>query len=175
MGSSTLESLLLRSSLLCGQSPGGTPAYRLQLFLVANKHLGSKNHQNDFQRAIETGVKRGLWENHASRGSGDYLLTLDGHHLARKRHPDAPALYSPCPGKSFRARISGHVGETHIELRTLGRTTTVAVNGSLVKSAREACRILASREGVRLKTMDESAVRVLTDYGIDSAFVIDFT
>jgi hypothetical protein len=56
--------------------PNGYPAYRLQLFFIANKELGSKSHQSDFQRALETGVDtKGFWGNFDHKGSGEYLIT----------------------------------------------------------------------------------------------------
>lgn len=73
---SSIEQYLLHAALLCGMNPiERTVVYRQQLFFVANRDLGSRNHDSDFQRALETAVdKKALFLN-AEKGRGEYMLT----------------------------------------------------------------------------------------------------
>ena len=79
----SLDQYLLHAALLCGMRPSdSTVIYRQQLFFVANRDLGSRNHDSDFQRALETAVdNKGLFEN-VEKGRGEYALTEAGYAAA---------------------------------------------------------------------------------------------
>ncbi len=172
----SLEQQLLHAALLCGLAPGGVAAHRLQLFLVANRDLGSRSHQNDFQRALETAVDRkDFFSNAGKRGSGEYLITEAGHREATRVCGPVSAVYLPKRGSDFRSTISGTVGRIDIEIRTRGTKSTVYFNGKLVRTAIEACSKLEALPGVRLPTEGDSAVRVLQDFALDRGFQIEFT
>jgi hypothetical protein len=172
----SLEQQLLHAALLCGLVPEGMAAYRLQLFLVANRDLGSRSHQNDLQRALETAVDRkGFFANAGKRGSGEYLIAEAGHREATRVCGPVSALFVPKRGSDFRSTIIGKVGRVDIEIRTRGTKSTVYFNGKLVQTATEACRKLETLAGVRLPTDGDSAVRVLQDFALDNGFKIEFT
>src|SRR5712691_662843 len=172
----SLEQQLLHVALLCGLAPGGTAAYRLQLFLVANRDLGSHSHQNDFQRALETAVDRkGFFANAGERSSGEYLITEAGLQEAMQIIGPVQAVYLPTTGSDFRCIMSGAVSGASIKIRTLGTKSTVYFNGKLVRTATEACRRLETLAKVHLPTDGDSAVRVLEDFALDHEFQIEFT
>jgi hypothetical protein len=172
----SLDDQLLRSAKLCGMKPDERPIYRLQLFLVANRELSSKNHQNDFQRAIETAVdNRGFFSNYEGRGTGEYLLTHRGYTEASARFGEVSPLYTPKRKNDFICTLRGHVAGTKIEIRTVTGRSSVFFNGERVRSAREACSRLESMTHVRLPTGGESAVRVIQDFAIDHGFEIVFS
>ena len=100
--------------------------YRLQLFLVANRDLGSKHHQNDFQRALGTAVDaKGLFSNHEGRGSGEYALTRAGFQAATNYLGTVPAVYAPTLKDSFKATMRSTVGKTEVRIVTRGTKSTV--------------------------------------------------
>src|SRR5712691_6599898 len=172
----SLEQQLLHVALLCGLTPGGAAAHRLQLFLVANRDLGSGSHQNDFQRALETAVDRkGFFANAGRRGSGEYLITEAAYREATQVYGPVSAVYAPMTGSDFRSTMSGTVGLLRIEIRTRGTRSTVYFNGKLIRTATEACRRLETLAKVHLPTDGDSAVRVLEDFALDHEFQIEFT
>ena len=171
----SLEVQLLQASLLCGMQPSGSPAYRLQLFLVANAILGSKNHQSDFQRALETAVdKKGLFANFEDRGSGEYVLTEFGHTFATIQCGKVVAQYMPVRRTEFRANMRGNVKGVRLEISTKGDKSYITLNGELIRYATEACRRIESLTCFSLPTQGTSAVRVLQDFAIDHGFEITF-
>lgn len=171
----SIEQYLLHAALRCGLRPTESAAYRLQLFLVANRDLGSRHHQNDFQRALETAVDRkGLFANHEQRGSGEYKLTEVGFRTAMEQLGFIEQAYEPTLKNNFRASMTGKVGATSVEILTRGTKSTVFFGGERISSAKEACRRLEASAGVRLPTQDDSAVRVLQDFAIDRRFDIEF-
>jgi hypothetical protein len=173
--SASLEHQLLRAALLCGLKPGEPSIYRLQLFFVANRDLGSKSHQCDFQRALETAVdKKGLFDNHEFRGSGEYTITTRGFEQARSQIGSIQPKYKPVPKAEFQATMRGIVGRTLVEVLTRGKKSVVYLDGERVHSAREACRRLEESAGVSLPTQGDSAVRVLQDLAVDRSFEIEF-
>ena len=173
--SASIEQYLLHAALLCGLTPEGSAAYRLQLFLVANRDLRSPNHQNDFQRALETAVdKKGFFENHEYRGSGEYRITAKGYQAARLQIGSVEPKYEPTQKQEFRATMRGLVGAIHVEVLTRGTKSTVHFSGEEMRSAKEACRRLEVSAGVHLPTQGDSAVRVLQDLAIDHRFEIEF-
>jgi hypothetical protein len=172
----SIEDQLLHSSLLCGLSSSNAFAYRLQIFFVANRDLGSRSHQSDFQRALETGVDaKGLWANHGARGSGEYSLTPAGLSIASERFSNAQPKYPPFSKPQFRATLQGSVGDTRVRIVTIGEKANVSVDGLPTKSAVEACKRISARTGLSLDPTGTSAVRVLYDLGIDNEFQIEFT
>lgn len=173
--SASIEQLLLHASLLCGLKPGGVAAYRLQLFLVANRDLGSSNHQSDFQRALETAVdNKRLFENHKYRGSGEYIITALGFDEARRQIGNIQPKYEPVLKADFRATMRGLVGGTNVEVHTFGEKSIVYLDGEQMPSAKEACRHLEVSEHLLLPTQGDSAVRVLQNLAVDRSFEIEF-
>ena len=173
--SHSIEQYLLHAALRCGLMPEVNATYRLQLFLVANRDLGSKHHQNDFQRALETAVDaRGLFSNHEGRGSGEYALTRGGLQAATNYLGAVQAVYTPTLKESFKATMRGTVGKTEIRIATRGTKSTVFFGSERLRSAKEACQRLEVSAGVSLPTQGDSAVRVLQDMGIDRGFEIEF-
>ena len=172
---SSIEQQLLHAALLCGLKPQGGPAYRMQLFLVANRDLGSKSHQSDFQRAIETAVDiKGLFANYQNRGSGEYVITPLGFEVARSQLGSVEPKYEPVAKDEFRATMRGLIGSTLVEILTRGVNSTVRLAGEDVRSAKEACRCLEALAGLHLPTEGDSAVRVLQNMAVDRAFEIEF-
>jgi len=173
--SHSIEQYLLHSALRCGLVPDVNAAYRLQLFLVANRDLGSKHHQSDFQRALETAVDaKGFFSNHEGRGSGEYSLTRAGFQAATNHLGTVPAVYAPTLKESFKATMRGTIGRTEIRIITRGAKSTVFFGSEKVQSAKEACRRLEVSAGISLPTQGDSAVRVLQDMAIDHGFEIEF-
>lgn len=176
MMSHSIEQYLLHAALRCGLVPGVNAAYRLQLFLVANRDLGSKHHQNDFQRALETAVDaKGLFSNHEKRGSGEYAITRAGLQAATNHLGTVQAMYAPTLKESFKATMRGTVGKTEIRIVTRGTKSTVFLGSEQMRSAKEACRRLEISAGISLPTQGESAVRVLQDMAVDRGFEIEFS
>jgi hypothetical protein len=173
--SHSIEQYLLHAALRCGLVPGVDATYRLQLFLVANRDLGSKHHQNDFQRALETAVDaKGLFSNHEGKGSGEYALTTTGLQAALNHLGTVQAMYTPTPKESFKATMRGTVGKTAVKIVTRGTKSTVFLGNEQIRSAKEACRRLEVSAGISLPTQGDSAVRVLQDLAIDRGFEIEF-
>ncbi len=170
----SIEEQLLHSSLLCGLSQTGNPAYRLQLFFIANKDLSSKSHQADFQRAIETGVdEHKLWKNYGKRGSGEYLITELGYSRATKIFGNVKPIYPPISGKDYHILIRGKVKNLFVEIETIGnrkKSTKVFIDHQLINTAKEACKIIENKINLPLETKGESAVRVLYNFAIDRDF-----
>ncbi len=172
----SLEDQLLHSSLLCGLKATGSPAYRLQLFFVANKELKSKSHQSDFQRAIESGVdKSKYWINYDQRGTGEYLFTESGYTRAKKIFGEVSPLYHPVSGKDYHVYIKGMYGDLLIEIETHGnsrKSSIISINRKVIGSATEACKIIERSTNVYLPTNGESAVRVLYNFAVDNNFAL---
>lgn len=173
--SSSIEQYLLHSALRCGLGPDGPAAYRQQLFFVANRDLGSHHHQNDFQRALETAVdKRGLFENHGGKGSGEYRLTREGYEAATACVGAVEAKYAPTSRDRFRVTLTGAVVGASVRIETRAVKCTVFIGGAAIRSAKEACRRIEVLANVSLPTDGDSAVRVLQDFAIDRLFEIEF-
>lgn len=171
----SIEQHLLHAALLCDLRPGGAPAYRLQLFFIANRDLGSPSHQNDFQRALETAVDRkGFFANAEVRGSGEYVLTDTGFREAKALNGAIEARYCPTRKQNFRCTITGKIVGIHVDIRTRAGQSIVLFDGKRVPTAIEACRRLELRAGVHLPTAGDSAVRVLQDFALDRRFRIEF-
>jgi hypothetical protein len=169
----SLENQLLRSSMLCGMRPNGTPVYRLQLFFVANRDLESSSRLNDFQRALETGVdQKGFWSNYGEKGSGEYQITELGYERATAAFGVIEPNYQPVRKSKFRCVLTGSVGGVAVRISTVGDTAKVSLDGKPTKSAVEACKRLSARTGQSLSTEGTSAVRVLYDLAIEHRFVI---
>lgn len=172
---SSIEQYLLHAALLCGMNPiERTVVYRQQLFFVANRDLGSRNHDSDFQRALETAVdKKALFLN-AEKGRGEYILTPFGYSTATALAGSVQAVYAPARRDTFRLTVRGSVGKTRLEIRTRGIQSTVLFDGQALRTATEACRRLELIAGISLPTAGTSAVRVLHDLAIDRNFEIEF-
>lgn len=170
---SSLEEQLLHSSLLCGLKPAGNPAYRLQLFFIANKELGSKSHQSDFQKALQTGVVNNYWIKYGERGSGDYLFTESGYNLAKQIYGVIIPIYPPASGNQYHTLIKGEINNLLIEIETIGhgkKSTTVFINHEPIKSSKEACKIIEQNSHIILPTTGESSARVLYNLAIYNEF-----
>lgn len=175
MQTSSLEVQLLHASLLCGMQPSGSPIYRLQLFFVANAILGSKSHQSDFQRSLETAVdEKGLFANFENRGSGEYVLTELGYNIALAQCGNVVAQFKPFRLSEFRANMSGNINGIRLEIRTKADKSYITLNGEAMRYATETCRRIESFTGNKLPTQGTSAVRVLQDFAIDHKFEITF-
>lgn len=173
--SHSIEQYILHAALRCGLAPGLNAVYRLQLFLTANRDLGSRHHQNDFQRALETAVDdKGFFSNHEGRGSGEYAITRIGHQAAIDQFGSVQSAYMPTLKDTFKATLQGSIGKTDIRIVTRGTKSTVFLGAEQIRSAKEACRRLEISEGISLPTQNESAVRVLQDLAIDRGFEIEF-
>jgi hypothetical protein len=143
------------------------------LFLVANRELGSRSHQNDFQRALESAVDHsGLFANAGSRGSGEYHFTPHGRSVAERRHPSITPMFRPQPKRIFRCSLATSVSGIAILVETRSGRSTVLIDGKPMKSAKEACRIVAAHTGRQLSTVGDSAVRVLQDFMLDCGVTI---
>jgi hypothetical protein len=167
----TLEEQLLHASLLCGMKPDGTHVYRLQLFFIANKDLGSNSHQADFQRSLQTGVSKGLWKDF--RTNGEYEITLFGYNTAKERFGNVQPRYVPTIASEYRCRLVGYIEDIKVEIETFGndnKSTTVIIDGEPCRSSKKACQILENRTSISLPTGGESAVRVLYNMAIDYNF-----
>lgn len=172
----SLDQQLLHAALLCGLEPGKGAAYRLQLFMIANRDLGSKSHQSDFQRSIETAVeKKGFFENHQVRGSGEYVITQRGYSEARSLLGNISAKYNHVPKDQFRLSMRGAFGGMQIEISTHGTNSTIRLGGEKMPSAVDACRRIEMLTSTKLPTKGESAVRVLQNFAVDHEFEIEFT
>ena len=171
----SLDQYLLHAALLCGMRPSdGTVVYRQQLFFVANRDLGSRNHDSDFQRALETAVdKKGLFEN-AEKGRGEYTLTDSGYAAATAYAGAVVPAYAAARRDTFRLTVRGTVGRSRVEIRTRGVKSSVLIDNQAVRTAKEACRRLEVAAGVSLPTDGTSAVRVLHDFAVDRGFDIEF-
>ena len=173
--SHSIEQYLLHAALRCGLMPSVNAAYRLQLFLTANRDLGSKHHQNDFQRALETAVDaKGLFSNHEGRGSGEYAITQAGLQAATNQLGSVQSVYVPTLKEYFKATLRGTVGGTEMRIVTRGTKSIVFFGSEQIRSAKEACRRLEVSAGINLPTQGDSAVRVLQDLAIDRGFGIEF-
>lgn len=173
--SASIEQQLLHAALLCGLKPSGRAAYRMQLFLVANRDLGSKNHQSDFQRSLETAVdKKGLFGNYEYRGSGEYFITARGFDEARTQIGNIQPKYEPMLRAEFQVTMRGLVGGILVEVLTRGEKSVVCLDGEQMLSAKEACRRLEVLACLRLPTQGDSAVRVLQNLAVDRSFEIEF-
>ncbi len=173
--SHSIEQYLLHAALLCSLGPSSNSAYRLQLFLVANRDLASRNHQNDFQRAIETAVdSKRLFTNIGGKGSGEYALTAGGCGAAVDQFGVVSAAYAPASKEFFKATIRGTVGKMAVKIVTRGTKSIVFFGNERIRSAKEACLRLEASAGLHLPTQNDSAVRVLQDFSIDRGFEIDF-
>lgn len=171
----SLADQLLHASLLCGMKPGGCPAYRLQLFSVANRDLGSRSHQSDFQRALQTGVDRkGLWDNYDDKGSGEYVITCLGYRTAKEKFPYVVPCYRPVRAMEYQCCLTWHIDGIEVTIKTRGTHSRVFLNGKLCRSAKDACRRLEEQTAVSLPTAGESAVRVLYNMAIDREFEMHY-
>ena len=171
--SNSLENQLLKAALLCNMKPNKSAIYRLQLFFVANKNLKSKSHQSDFQKVLQTGVKKGYWSNYGGKWSGEYVLTLKGYKIAKTLFSDIIPLYLSIRGSDYRIEIIGNINGMKIKLKTCGcgkSSTTVFIDESQCRSAKEACRIIENNSYLQLPTFRDSAVRVLYNMAIDNEF-----
>lgn len=170
----SLEEHLLHSSLLCGLKPNNIPAYRLQLFFVANKDIGLISHQSDLQRALETGVDRSkLWENFENKGSGEYIITELGYNHAISLFGNIKPIYPPTQGKNYNVLIKGNINNLSIKIEIIGKgkkSTQVYINNQLIKNSKEACRRIEVSTHFTLKTEGDSAARVLYNFAIDNNF-----
>jgi hypothetical protein len=167
----SIENQLLHASLLCGMVPNGKPAYRLQLCFVANRELGSKSRQSDFQRALETGVdSKGLWDNFGYRGSGEYVITDLGYKTAKVTCGEIKAEYQPVRADQFKCRAIGTINKLHIQILTFGKKSEVFINDKECRPAQEACRIIENGTNLHFSTAGESAVRVLYNMAVDQGF-----
>ncbi len=164
----TAENALLHAALLCGMTPG-VPAYRLQLFFVANL-TGSPRRQSHWQRTLETAVdKKGLFEN-IDKGHGEYALTKRGHESAIRAVGLVPPKYTPTRRADFRCVMSGVVeGRRIVRVQTVAEHSTVTIDGEPMP-ATDACRTL----GITLPRTPVSAVKLLQDFGIDRLFEVAF-
>jgi hypothetical protein len=166
-----LESQLLKSSLICGLIPGGKTAHRLQLFFVANKELVPSNHENDFQRTLETGVDiKKYWENWPNKWSGEYRITQKGYERALTLFGQIKPIYSPISKNDCNFSLEGYIEQTKVLIKTRSGESEIFLNGQLCKSAKEACRQLEKLLGHPILTIGGSAVRDLRNYAIDHKF-----
>lgn len=166
-----LHDQLLHACFLCNMKLGGPPVYRLQLYFIARKDLGSKSHQCDFQRALEIGVDRqGFWKNHGTRGSGEYEITRTGFKRACALFGDAESRYSPVRGDDFKCTLAGSVTDTDIEIKFIGRRCRVSVDGEIYTHATDACREIEHCTDLVLPTLRTSAPRTLWDVAVDQNF-----
>lgn len=167
----SIEHELLHAALLCGLSPDSQSASRLQIFLVANRDLGSRRHESDFQRSIQTARANGLFTNPTG---GDYTLTALGLSEALRVIGPTPAAYAPQSSAKFNYSMLGTVVGMSVVIRGTADRSIVTLDGEKIP-ATEACRRLEVRTGLSLPTVRTSAVRVLRDLGIDRGFEIDIS
>lgn len=167
----SLRDTLLKASLLCGLRPNEGVAHRLQLFFTANAILKSKSGQSNFQRSLETGVDQdGFWGNYGKKGSGDYFLTESGYRAAIKRFGKVGPIFPPTDGSNIHFQIEGALDGLSFRMETTGKTSTVYLNGELIKSAKRACELLQKIDGINLPTLGESAPRVLYNFAVERGF-----
>jgi len=171
----SLDHQLLKAALLCGMTPDGPPVYRLQLFFVANRDLGSKSHQSDFQRALQTAVDiKGFFVNAEGKRSGEYLLTAEGQREAHEHFEGITPKYLPKRRSSFSCTLTGEIAGKSMQIRIHSGRSKVLLDGETLSSAKEACQRVETLTRVSLPTGGTSAARVLQDHAIDQGFQIEF-
>ncbi|MGD0917495.1 MAG: hypothetical protein ABSB22_13665 [Thermodesulfobacteriota bacterium] len=171
----SLEDQLLKASLLCELKPGGASAHRFQLFFVTNNDIGSRSHQSDLQRALETGVNtKKYWENWPNRWSGSYRITAAGYATAVQIFGVLEPRYRPVQKQNVDFDVTGAVEGVRVLLETRGAQTRVSLDGVSFRSAKEACRALQAKTRRKLPTQGDSAVRVLYNLAIDEGFTMQW-
>ena len=163
----SLEEQLLKSSLLCGLKPKEKTVNRFKLFFVANKELGSKSHESDLQRALETGVDNNIWENWPAKrpgikGSGEYRITRSGYEMAITQFPGiSPKCFPNC------FSLEGYIDGIKLLIAIQDNKRTIFVNDESC-SGKEACRYHLDIPEETMK--NESAVRIIYNLAIDNDF-----
>jgi hypothetical protein len=162
----SLDDTLLLSALICGVTPENQIIHRLQLFFCANFIIGKDNAEEDFQRCIETEVKRNnatkCWDR-ANRGI--YELTLFGYNRANMLFPNInPRFYPANDIDKVEYNLAGIYNNQAMLLKRHGRRFTTVINNRLFTNNEDACRYLC------FDTRNRSAARILYNLAITNKF-----
>ena len=165
------EYQLLYAALRCGMWPRTDPIHRMQLFFVANCEFKPMAHVMSYQRCLENGVLNGLWDNHIKRGSGEYLITDEGHQMALDKFGPTLAPYSAARTYKFEIGLSGVVSDIAVELKCRGKKSWVYLDGLEYRSKKLACERLQSDTGIRINRPEfVSLYDMALDRGFDMYF-----
>ncbi|MBM3924593.1 MAG: hypothetical protein FJ320_01185 [SAR202 cluster bacterium] len=169
MNYQTLENQLLKLSLLCGLTPNSKSTHRKQFFLLAYTILHSRNHQEDYQRTLESGVKKGIWGNDL-RLTGQYFITANGYLLAQKSFPDAVSQFSPVKLDQCNFYQKGKIRGLSIFIAGRGRQNDVFINGERMRNAKTACELIMAETGTPIPIKGASAFTKLYNLALDYSF-----
>ena len=162
----SLEESLLLSALVCGVTPEKPTIHRFQLFFCANFIVRKDNAEEDFQRCIETEVKRNsptkCW-NRADRAI--YELTHHGYDRAIKLFPDISPRFSPANDiEKVKYKLIGRYKDEDIILERHGRKFVASIGNEYFTNMKDACRYL------EFSTKDRSAPRILYNLAVRNKF-----
>jgi len=162
----SLEESLLLSALVCGVTPVNPTIHRLQLFFCANFIIGKDNAEEDFQRCIETEVKRNsitkCW-NRADRAI--YELTPQGYNRAKQLFPDVSPRFSPANDiEKVRYKLIGRYNDEDLIFERHGRKVKAKIGNEYFTNMEDACRHLG------FHTEDRSAARILYNLAVRNKF-----
>lgn len=165
----TLENQLLKLSLLCGLSPQSESTHRMQLFLLGNTLLRSKSHQEDYQRAIETGVQKEIWSNDRKL-SGQYFITADGYMRGQKLFPEMVPEYYPTTLDQCHFEQVGEINGLSLLIAGRGRGKEIFIDGERARNAKAACEFISAQTGISIPIKGASAFTKLYNLAIDWNF-----
>lgn len=162
----SLEESLLLSALICGVTPENPAIHRLQLFYCTNFIIGKDNAEEDFQRCIETEVKR-----HGSAKSWNrsdraiYELTPQGYDRATRLFPDVSPRFSPANNIEIVGyKLVGKYNNEVIIFERHGRKIEARIGNEFFTNMEDACHSLG------FSTENRSAARVLYNLAVRNGF-----
>jgi uncharacterized protein DUF3883 len=168
----TLIDSLLHASLLCGLRPGGSAANRYQLFFITHHDLHVRNRTMDLQRALETGVdKKGYWENHSGRRSGEYRITLHGYQRASTRFQNVALRYPPSVGDGCSFEFGSTIGDSQLHVVCTAGKFEVFREGRKVQGTR-VIQLLKEEFGTHIPGEASNAPRALYDFACQHAWPV---
>lgn len=164
----SLDDTLLLSALVCGVTPESPIIHRLQLFFCANFIVGKYNAEEDFQRCIETEVKRSssskCWHR-ADRAI--YELTPQGYNRAKQLFPDVSPQFSPANDiEKVRYKLIGRYNNKDLIFERHGRKVKARIGNEYFTNMEDACRQLG------FHTEDRSAARILYNLAVRNKFEV---
>ena len=164
----SLEESLLLSALLCGVIPENPTIHRLQLFFCANFIIGKVNAEEDFQRCIETEVKRNSSTKYWNRADrAIYELTPQGYNRAKQLFPDVRPRFSPANNiEQVRYELIGKYNDEELIFERHGRKVKARIGNEDFTNMEDACRHL------RFPTEDRSAARILYNLAVRNKFKV---
>lgn len=177
----SLQKALLLASHYCGMTDR-LPAHRYQVFFVAYGDFGRKHHEMDLQRAIESGVKEGIWENHNSKGNGEYILTqyyyqdilkhssmAASNQYAEIRSLSEKPKYAPLRKDQCHFRLIGMIGAAEMKLIFESARMKAYINGNEM-THEEAITYLRRRCSSNVLSRASHSGTLLRDIAVDYGF-----